>query len=139
MIMIWPFPLLLLADGTMLRQPPAEHLVELEIAVTWLDWQVWAFAPALCGSTPPFQASNPARVDGTVTFEPDARAAGHTYPRGQTLIVTAGMKATGLAFRLQLDQYLEVLLLRCFRIFGLETELDFPLANDRPGTPLRSQ
>ena len=40
---------------------------------------------------PLFQAPNPARVAGaSVTFEPGARTAWHTYPLGQTLIVTAG-------------------------------------------------
>lgn len=40
----------------------------------------------------PFQATNPARVSGgTVTFEPGARAAWHTHPLGQTLIVTSGV------------------------------------------------
>lgn len=39
----------------------------------------------------PFQATEPARVGGaTVTFEPGARAAWHTHPLGQTLIVTSG-------------------------------------------------
>ncbi len=41
--------------------------------------------------TPLFQAQNPARGSGSsVTFEPGARAAWHTHPLGQTLIVTAG-------------------------------------------------
>ena len=40
---------------------------------------------------PLFQAPHPARVAGaSVTFEPGARTAWHTYPLGQTLIVTAG-------------------------------------------------
>jgi quercetin dioxygenase-like cupin family protein len=40
---------------------------------------------------PLFQAPGPARVAGaSVTFEPGARAAWHTHPLGQTLIVTAG-------------------------------------------------
>jgi quercetin dioxygenase-like cupin family protein len=40
---------------------------------------------------PLFQASAPARAFGaSVTFEPGARAAWHTHPLGQTLIVTAG-------------------------------------------------
>jgi quercetin dioxygenase-like cupin family protein len=39
----------------------------------------------------PFHASAPARVGGAiVTFEPGARTAWHTHPRGQTLIVTSG-------------------------------------------------
>ena len=39
----------------------------------------------------PFKGSAPARVSGAiVTFEPCARAAWHTHPLGQTLIVTAG-------------------------------------------------
>ncbi|KOR40818.1 cupin [Xanthomonas oryzae] len=39
----------------------------------------------------PFQADAPARVGGaTVTVEPGVRTAWHTYPLGQTLIVTAG-------------------------------------------------
>src|SRR2546423_705644 len=39
----------------------------------------------------PFQGSAPARVGGAiVTFEPGARAAWHTHPLGQTLIVTSG-------------------------------------------------
>ena len=39
----------------------------------------------------PFKGSDPARVTGAiVTFEPGARAAWHTHPLGQTLIVTAG-------------------------------------------------
>jgi quercetin dioxygenase-like cupin family protein len=38
-----------------------------------------------------FQGPDPARVGvGTVTFEPGARAAWHTHPFGQILIVTAG-------------------------------------------------
>lgn len=41
--------------------------------------------------TPLFEAKNPARGSGSsVTFEPGARAAWHTHPLGQTLIVTAG-------------------------------------------------
>ncbi len=40
---------------------------------------------------PLFQAGSPVRVGGaSVTFEPGARTAWHTHPRGQTLIVTAG-------------------------------------------------
>ena len=40
---------------------------------------------------PLFQAPSPARVAGaSVTFEPGARTAWHTYPLGQTLIVTVG-------------------------------------------------
>lgn len=39
----------------------------------------------------PFKTEAPARASGaTVTFEPGARTAWHTHPRGQTLIVTAG-------------------------------------------------
>ena len=38
-----------------------------------------------------FQPKDPARGAGaSVTFEPGARTAWHTYPLGQTLIVTAG-------------------------------------------------
>jgi quercetin dioxygenase-like cupin family protein len=38
-----------------------------------------------------FEAPDPARVrSASVTFEPGARAAWHTHPLGQTLIVTAG-------------------------------------------------
>jgi quercetin dioxygenase-like cupin family protein len=41
---------------------------------------------------PLFQAPAPARVAGaSVTFEPGARAAWHSHPLGQTLIVTAGV------------------------------------------------
>jgi len=41
---------------------------------------------------PLFQAPAPARAAGaSVTFEPGARAAWHTHPLGQTLIVTAGV------------------------------------------------
>src|SRR5688572_30111651 len=40
---------------------------------------------------PLFRAPDPARVTGaSVTFEPGARAAWHTHPLGQTLIVIAG-------------------------------------------------
>jgi quercetin dioxygenase-like cupin family protein len=40
---------------------------------------------------PLFQATAPARVQcASVTFEPGARAAWHTHPLGQTLIVTSG-------------------------------------------------
>jgi quercetin dioxygenase-like cupin family protein len=40
---------------------------------------------------PLFQAPEPAHVSGGhVTFEPGARAAWHTHPLGQTLIVTSG-------------------------------------------------
>jgi hypothetical protein len=40
----------------------------------------------------PFQADAPARVGGAVvTFELASRAAWHTHPLGQTLIVTAGL------------------------------------------------
>jgi quercetin dioxygenase-like cupin family protein len=40
---------------------------------------------------PLFQATAPGRAIGaSVTFEPGARAAWHTHPLGQTLIVTAG-------------------------------------------------
>jgi quercetin dioxygenase-like cupin family protein len=40
---------------------------------------------------PLFQANAPSRSSGAyVTFEPGARAAWHTHPLGQTLIVTAG-------------------------------------------------
>ena len=39
----------------------------------------------------PFKGTDPARVTGAiVTFEPGARAAWHTHPLGQTLIVTSG-------------------------------------------------
>ena len=39
-----------------------------------------------------FNGSDGARVGGaTVTFEPGARTAWHTHPRGQTLLVTAGL------------------------------------------------
>lgn len=46
----------------------------------------------------PLFAPNDARraAAGQVTFEPGARTAWHTHPRGQTLIVTAGL---GLAQR----------------------------------------
>ena len=41
---------------------------------------------------PLFQAGDPPRVSGgQVTFEPGARTAWHTYPLGQTLIVTSGL------------------------------------------------
>ena len=41
---------------------------------------------------PLFQADAPARVAGaSVTFEPGARTAWHTHPRGQALIVTTGV------------------------------------------------
>ena len=40
---------------------------------------------------PLFQANAPARAAGaSVTFEPGARTAWHTHPRGQILIVTSG-------------------------------------------------
>jgi len=40
---------------------------------------------------PLFQAPDPGLVSGaSVTFEPSARTAWHTHPRGQTLLVTAG-------------------------------------------------
>ncbi len=40
---------------------------------------------------PLFSANGPPDVSGgTVTFQPGARSAWHTHPRGQTLIVTAG-------------------------------------------------
>lgn len=40
---------------------------------------------------PLFPAHEPARTSaGSVTFEPGARAAWHTHPLGQTLIITAG-------------------------------------------------
>ena len=40
---------------------------------------------------PLFQTSDPERaLGGSVTFEPCARTAWHTHPRGQILIVTAG-------------------------------------------------
>lgn len=40
---------------------------------------------------PLFEAPAPGRVAGaSVTFEPGARAASHTHPLGQTLIVTGG-------------------------------------------------
>ncbi|MFT3999374.1 MAG: cupin domain-containing protein [Rhizobium sp.] len=41
----------------------------------------------------PLFAANEARraAAGSVTFEPGARTAWHTHPRGQTLIVTAGL------------------------------------------------
>jgi quercetin dioxygenase-like cupin family protein len=40
---------------------------------------------------PLFQANESARASGaSVTFEPGARSAWHTYALGQTLIVTAG-------------------------------------------------
>ena len=39
-----------------------------------------------------FAAPDPAALRGViVTFEPGARTAWHTHPRGQTLIVTAGL------------------------------------------------
>lgn len=38
-----------------------------------------------------FSANSPPDVSaGSVTFQPGARSAWHTHPRGQTLIVTAG-------------------------------------------------
>jgi 4-carboxymuconolactone decarboxylase len=41
--------------------------------------------------TPLFEAEGSSRVSGgQVTFEPGARTAWHTHPRGQTLIVTVG-------------------------------------------------
>jgi quercetin dioxygenase-like cupin family protein len=41
---------------------------------------------------PLFQAPEPARANGAhVTFEPGARAAWHTHPLGQTLIITSGL------------------------------------------------
>jgi quercetin dioxygenase-like cupin family protein len=41
---------------------------------------------------PLFEAPEPAHVRGaSVTFEPSARAAWHTHPLGQTLIVTSGL------------------------------------------------
>ncbi|HYR12024.1 MAG TPA: cupin domain-containing protein [Longimicrobium sp.] len=41
---------------------------------------------------PAFDATGPRRAAGaTVTFEPGARTAWHTHPRGQTLVVTAGV------------------------------------------------
>ena len=41
---------------------------------------------------PLFQSPGPAPVSGAlVTFEPGARSAWHTHPRGQTLIVTSGL------------------------------------------------
>ena len=40
----------------------------------------------------PFNAEAPGSVGGIiVTFEPGARTAWHTHPKGQTLIVTAGV------------------------------------------------
>lgn len=40
----------------------------------------------------PFRAGPPATVQGAVvTFEPGARTAWHTHPRGQTLIVVSGL------------------------------------------------
>jgi len=40
---------------------------------------------------PLFSAQDPSRTSGgSVTFEPGARSAWHTHPRGQILIVTAG-------------------------------------------------
>jgi quercetin dioxygenase-like cupin family protein len=40
---------------------------------------------------PLFEAAEPARARGaSVTFEPGARTAWHTHPRGQALIVTSG-------------------------------------------------
>jgi quercetin dioxygenase-like cupin family protein len=44
---------------------------------------------------PLFETPDPARVRGaSVTFQPGARTAWHTYPLGQTLIVTAGLGRT---------------------------------------------
>ena len=41
---------------------------------------------------PVFQATESTQASGSlVTFEPGARSAWHTHPRGQTLIVTAGL------------------------------------------------
>lgn len=41
---------------------------------------------------PLFQANDPSRAAGaSVSFEPGARSAWHTHPRGQVLIVTAGV------------------------------------------------
>lgn len=42
---------------------------------------------------PMFNLDNPARAAAYVTFEPGARSAWHTHPKGQLLVVTAG---TGL-------------------------------------------
>lgn len=42
--------------------------------------------------TPLFDANDPSRASGaSVSFEPGARSAWHTHPRGQVLIVTAGV------------------------------------------------
>jgi quercetin dioxygenase-like cupin family protein len=41
---------------------------------------------------PLFPVREPSRVSAaSVTFEPGARTASHTHPRGQTLIITAGV------------------------------------------------
>lgn len=41
---------------------------------------------------PLFTSPGPAKINGAnVTFEPGARSAWHTHPRGQTLIVTSGL------------------------------------------------
>lgn len=42
--------------------------------------------------TPLFAANDPSRASGaSVSFEPGARSAWHTHPRGQVLIVTSGV------------------------------------------------
>src|SRR5687767_7707532 len=42
--------------------------------------------------TPLFEANDPSRASGaSVSFEPGARSAWHIHPRGQVLIVTAGV------------------------------------------------
>ena len=70
---------------------------DLELKIARAGSQPSSAGPADCftGSVrvdPLFQANDPARTSGAyVTFEPRARAAWHTHPLGQTLIVTAGV------------------------------------------------
>src|SRR5256885_972653 len=50
------------------------------------------YFPGTVRIDPLFQATDTTQASGAyVTFEPSARTAWHTHPRGQTLIVTSGV------------------------------------------------
>src|SRR2546421_5476820 len=84
----------------LLRRPPSRYDWPMDIKRSGSQPSVKGPAEWFTGTVrvdPLFEAPAPARVSAaSVTFEPGARAAWHTHPLGQTLIVTAG---AGLAQR----------------------------------------
>ncbi|MGQ0714710.1 MAG: (R)-mandelonitrile lyase [Gemmatimonadaceae bacterium] len=68
-----------------------------DIMISRASARAWRIAPAenftgVVRVLPLFDSTSTTRASGSsVTFEPGARTAWHTHPRGQTLIVTAGL------------------------------------------------